>query len=347
MLKLARNAFANGLMKDQQGNFISWSFVSQLFKVQQDEGRLTVAHVTEWRKRKMRVKLAAQVLSRSVADALEFLADIKHVGFAACEGTVKFIRVIDEVFDRLNARSPFVVGQKQAVTRANLVNVQLFFADAEKYLRGLVTADGQPLIESRLRTFVVGFISGMKAVVGLASDIFQESADVRYIIPYRLCQDSLEHMFGDVRARGGWCLKPTPYGFKFAYRALLHNKLRLCGLATGRNCVEVEDTTDDGLLPSRDHSVDLDEEGDKCQVLLSQLQADWPSELRSNMLYYMAGWAARQVERCQIYIKITRAYIIDNMSLFTGCKADQLPGVPASTIRRDAVQPCDGAFNVK
>ena len=46
MLKLAQNAFANGLMKDQQGNFILWSFMSQLFKVQQDEGLRLANHLT-------------------------------------------------------------------------------------------------------------------------------------------------------------------------------------------------------------------------------------------------------------------------------------------------------------
>jgi hypothetical protein len=101
MVKLARNAFAKGDMKDGDGNIISWSFVSRLFEVQQQEGlrlanRLTVAHVTEWNKRKMRVKLAVQVLSRSVSDALEFLEKVQHGGFADCQPTIKFIRIIDE-----------------------------------------------------------------------------------------------------------------------------------------------------------------------------------------------------------------------------------------------------------
>lgn len=80
----------------------------------------------------------------------------------------------------MNARSPFVVGQKQAVTRANLNDIQRCFVETERYLRGLVNTSGQ-LIESRLRTFVVGFISGMKAVIGLANDVFNDYADVWYI----------------------------------------------------------------------------------------------------------------------------------------------------------------------
>ena len=58
----------------------------------------------------------------------------------------------------------------------NLDNIEHFFIEAEKYLRGLVNSNGQPMIESRLRTFVVGFISGMKAVIGLSRDVFKVTA---------------------------------------------------------------------------------------------------------------------------------------------------------------------------
>jgi hypothetical protein len=101
MVKLARNAFAKGEIQDSHGNSIAFSFVSRLFEVQQQEGlrlanRLSLAHVLEWKKRKMRVKLAVQVLSRSVSDALDFLMRINYHGFSNCEATIKFIRIVDE-----------------------------------------------------------------------------------------------------------------------------------------------------------------------------------------------------------------------------------------------------------
>lgn len=202
------------------------------------------------------------------------------------------------MFDRLNARSPFTGGLKKAITRDNLLEFQFFFAEAEEYFRGLTNLDGRPMMNTRLRTFLVGFITGMKSIIGLATDIFEENdGTVWYLIPYRLCQDSLEHFFGDIRCRGGWCQNPTPLGFKFAYRALLSNRLRISHLSVGRNCLEIVDTTDDGLLPNFEHDVDLDAESDRCDLLLSELQHDWPSELRSNILFYMAGWAARKVAK--------------------------------------------------
>jgi hypothetical protein len=51
-------------------------------------------HVEFW-KNKMKVKLAAQTLSSSVADAIEYLDKKRHMdAFSGSEATVKFIRMV-------------------------------------------------------------------------------------------------------------------------------------------------------------------------------------------------------------------------------------------------------------
>ena len=57
-------------------------------------------------------------------------------------------------------------------------------------------------------------------------------------------------------------------------------------------------TLDDGLLPDINHDVDLDAEADRREKLLQVLQEKWPTEIRGNIMYYMAGWCARAVARC-------------------------------------------------
>ena len=75
MLKLARNALAEiGTFIAQNGKEIKWVYTDYLHQLQQREGlrlgnRLTAAHLA-WHKQKMKVNLAAQTLSDSVADAL-------------------------------------------------------------------------------------------------------------------------------------------------------------------------------------------------------------------------------------------------------------------------------------
>ena len=79
-LKLGRNALGDlGEIKDETGATISFSFIRALSDLQEDEGfnianKLTSTHV-KYYKHKMKVKLAAQTLSSSVADALEFMKD--------------------------------------------------------------------------------------------------------------------------------------------------------------------------------------------------------------------------------------------------------------------------------
>ena len=64
-----------------------------------------------FQKHKMNVKLAAQTLSSSVADAIEFLdSSMKLDQFQGSTGTVKFIRTIDRLFDMLNSRNPMAKG---------------------------------------------------------------------------------------------------------------------------------------------------------------------------------------------------------------------------------------------
>lgn len=98
MLKLARNALAEfQAFKTEDGKLIEWKYISQLCSFQHQEGltlanKLTRTHL-EWRKAKMKVKLAAQTFSTSVADALEFLSSVDP-NFAGAGPTIEFIRQV-------------------------------------------------------------------------------------------------------------------------------------------------------------------------------------------------------------------------------------------------------------
>ncbi len=76
MLKLLRNVFSTveDLVRED-GQQIRWRYIEELHKLQGKEGlrlgnKLKMAHI-QWRNQKMKVNLAAQLFSSSVADALE------------------------------------------------------------------------------------------------------------------------------------------------------------------------------------------------------------------------------------------------------------------------------------
>lgn len=77
MLKLVRNTLGDlKILKDAEGNFIEWRFIEALAQLQVKEGlragnKLNMTHTHYW-KMKIKITLAAQTLSDSVADSIEF-----------------------------------------------------------------------------------------------------------------------------------------------------------------------------------------------------------------------------------------------------------------------------------
>lgn len=98
MLKLARNALGSmGHFHTADGQQISWSYIHNLCNLQNQIGlkfanKLSNRHI-QWEKAKMKVKLAAQVFSSSVASALEFLQSV-HEDYQDVSATVEFIRQV-------------------------------------------------------------------------------------------------------------------------------------------------------------------------------------------------------------------------------------------------------------
>ena len=124
MLKLVRNTLAEkGILVDKDGGKILWQYLVNLQNLQNEEGlrlgnKLKKAHI-QWKQQKMKVNLAAQSPSASVADAIEFCAaTLKLPQFQGSEATVKFLRLFDHLFDNLNSRNPLAKGYKHHSVKA-------------------------------------------------------------------------------------------------------------------------------------------------------------------------------------------------------------------------------------
>lgn len=71
------------------------------------------AHIL-FEKQTLKVKLATQQLSNSVADALEFCSSTLQIEkVKECEGTVNFINIMNNIFDILNSHSIRLPGLKK------------------------------------------------------------------------------------------------------------------------------------------------------------------------------------------------------------------------------------------
>ena len=88
----------------------------------------------------MKVRLAVQTISNSVADAIDYCRDIlKLPQFVGSEATTQFIRVFDKSFDILNSRSFFGVQCKAALTPKNIDATRVYISETTAYIKKLTT----------------------------------------------------------------------------------------------------------------------------------------------------------------------------------------------------------------
>ena len=174
MLKLARNSLADiGCILSPTGAKIEWKFIKQLHQLQDQEGlkigkKLTSTHV-QYQKNKMKVSLAAQTLSSSVADAINFLNNgLQLQQFKGSESTIEFIRMVDRLFDILNSSSPVAKGFKQQLRFSTQGRWLSVLQNTAQYLLSLKSVDGQSIMQHRRKTFVIGFVTTIKSTIELA-----------------------------------------------------------------------------------------------------------------------------------------------------------------------------------
>ncbi|KAL3209203.1 hypothetical protein MRX96_038322 [Rhipicephalus microplus] len=219
--------------RDASGASVSWDYIVQLQELQEKEGlhaatKLRAAHI-QWQKQKMKVNLAVQTLSTSVADAIDFCReDLQLPQFKNSEGTVKFIRMFDKLFDFLNSRNPVANGFKAPLRPSNKGTWMNFFEEVKEYIRGLTDGSGVSIFRTPRRTQFLKFLVTIESVIGLASALLlSDNAPLRYFLTYKLSQDHIELFFAAVRSKGGWNNNPTVSQFVAAYKRLVtHNQVK-------------------------------------------------------------------------------------------------------------------------
>lgn len=242
MLKLVRNSFAEiSPLMDSEGRTIDWQYIVKLQNLQEKEGlrlaKVRKAHVY-FQKEKMKVRLATQLLSKSVADALDFCRkELKLPEFQGSEGTAHFIRVLNDAFDILNSRKITDLGLKRALSKSNFKAVSEKAAVCCNYLSTLKLPNGSAIVSHRRKLGFVGLIVCLKNLSVLHKN-FLENQTLHYIPMYKLNQDHVELFFSSLRSRLGYNNNPTVRQLQASYKQLLiHCQIREGGIG---NCLPLE-----------------------------------------------------------------------------------------------------------
>lgn len=229
MIKLIRNLlFEYKMINIPSRGFVKWKHITDLQNLQVVEGltlanRLSESHV-HYTTQKMKVKLAVQLLSASVAKALQFLRLQKYALFLETEPTEYFLSVIDRLFDILNSRSPMASGYKKPISVKNSAGICKFLTDTKCFLLSLEDSKGVKLILTKRRTCIIGLVGDIDSVLLMYNQlILQECNHIQlsYLLTYKCSQDHVELIFGLIRRRGGNNNNPTSLQFRRTYRAIL------------------------------------------------------------------------------------------------------------------------------
>lgn len=195
------------------GHYLLWQHIAQLFYQDVENGlkllpRLTFDHIKLSSYSTMRVNLAAQVLSASVAAVLKAFSPPETAG------TAKLCEMVDSFFDCLNVRSTQEHQKKRKPFLAPYISTtdkRFDWLEGEflKYLKewkqstlnrpGNFTANARSRMFLSWQTFE-GVQITTHSVVEATKFLLQEG--VEYVLTERFCQDALEEYFGSQRKIG-------------------------------------------------------------------------------------------------------------------------------------------------
>ena len=237
LLKTSRNCLYNsGIGKYTRlmwncNKYIIWEHISKLYYADLEHGlhllpKLTLDHVKLTSFSKMKVNLAAQTLSNSVAVALRH-----HYPEGDAEETAKFCEMINKFFDCLNVRSTTEHSRKRNPSLAPYTAVDdqrfewlqnTFLKYLEEWYKATQTRPGTFTPDDRAKMFISQqTYSGIKVSVNSIIEVakFLISEGLEFVLSEKFCQDPLEEYFGHQRARGRYSDNPDLQ--RFGYNDLM------------------------------------------------------------------------------------------------------------------------------
>ncbi|KAL4127076.1 hypothetical protein QTP88_011274 [Uroleucon formosanum] len=251
MVKLIRNAFGEKRQFiDMDGGVIDFEYINKLLILQEDEGchlanKLKEQHVF-YSRQKMKVKLATQLLSRSVSEALTFCRDkLELPAFKDSGPTIKFIKYFNDAFDILNSRSINQYGKSKAICKKNIIEIKEFYEEFSNYIKKLKLVENKNgqithvlILKSARKNGFLGFLICFESLNSLYNNYLMPVL-IDYICFYKLSQDHIELFFGTIRSHGGHNDNPTARQFRSAYHKLLINaKIKDGSLG---NCIPLDE----------------------------------------------------------------------------------------------------------
>ncbi len=239
LLKTARNCLFNSGSGNQKrlmwnnGQNLLWNHVSKMFYTDIEDGlhllpRITTDHIELTAYSVMKVSLAAQVLSSTMANVL------KNFGPPDAAGTADFCEQMDRFFDCFNVRSTsegervrksFLLPYKDCNDDRFSWLTDVFLNYLSKWKESIKERPGNFDDNAKARMFLShqtyeGIQISIYSMIDLVK--FLLNAGMKYVLTNHFCQDPVEQYFGKQRSIGRRSDNPTIYNFGYN-----DNKIRI------------------------------------------------------------------------------------------------------------------------
>lgn len=240
------------LLKSTRNNFFSYDFklddgvtkkcyldaMYNLDKTKQFRlaPKLTDDHLNPNAFKKMRVKLASQVLSHSVAVAMHTYIDFGKIPEEA-RTTANFISTMNKLFDILNSSTlesyQAFMGTAKQIQFLNKMDDMFSSLKVIQRRKDKNNEEKEKDVTNTLK-FIYGWRLTISSILKLW-EVLQKK-NYKFLFTRNLNQDCLENYFGQIRNACGNARNPTPIQFARAFKKLF--ALRYCDEKEGSNCLE-------------------------------------------------------------------------------------------------------------
>lgn len=309
----------------------SWKFIEQLYNIDKNllcrlVPKLTDVHVHPINLHKMKVSLATQVLSASVANAIGVLISLGHLNVESGE-TQRIIEMLDKLFDICNSgvlksQKMFNNAFKGEKYQVDFLNEVLDYFDGVK----IINKEGDN-VTNKIKSIRCWKIT-IKSILGLWEVISKEG--FKFLLTRRINQDALENFFGTVRRQSGCCVNPTPIQFMRAFKKLftlrfLNSGGENCGDDYGKILSQLEDFQNIDFFETE---VETHSENKNIilNIPLSETDCDYRyHDVEKNSIRYICGYLIKKcltVHSCEVCKQFANAHQeLDETTILSHFKA--------------------------
>ena len=238
IIKNLRNNMINYDITTADHNTVSFQVLRKLYDLEKRNSlrlcpKLTDGHFDIKPFKKMKVSLATQVLSHSVATALRTYVQFKQLDTFALQ-TADFVERIDKLFDILNSRTQKANHKWKKPLTANSKEQFSFLDEAVEWIKSWNFRHVTTKKEKSSLPFHSGLLQTVRAI-RLVSDELLTAHGFRFVMTSRFNQDIVENWFSCIRQKGLNNDSRTCWEYETAARAVSVNWM-LTSVSSKSNC---------------------------------------------------------------------------------------------------------------